>query len=170
MTSSPSTAPGANPRRSKTRSYRSRFVRFKYLRSFARWCTSRRKFLRFATSRLNSPRWSHNLRICSVKSAAAKNNHQRAPLVGRTKRTLHLRTSRITRFTRFRKSLYDPPSILKRDTSSIRIPQIDKFRHHLSLSPTNLSRTLMLRRHLSSRFCRRAAADPHFPTRLHVRR
>ena len=51
-----------------TCSYWSRF--YKYFRSLAHWWTSLRKFLRFATSHLNSPRWLHHLRICSVSSAA----------------------------------------------------------------------------------------------------
>ena len=94
-------------------------------------------------------------------------------------RTLHLSPARIIiRFPRLRKSLDDPPPILKRDPRRIRVPQIHQPPHHLRLRRPRRHLPLMIRRHLphvlfsiAARTTAAAAAAPrrHFVARAHVR-
>ena len=62
-------------------------------------------------------------------------------------RTLHLGPPRIIRFSRLRKSLDDPPAILKRDPRRIRIPQIDHPRQRIRLRHARHKLHLMKCRH-----------------------
>ena len=60
---------------------------------------------------------------------------------------MHLGPPRIIRFPRLRKSLDDPPAVLKRDPRRIRVPQIDDPRQRVRLRHAHRQLRLMERRH-----------------------